>query len=49
MEIFEQLRFFFIILMAFLSYRHVNTNLSLPPSLSSEDEESMLGEPEESE
>lgn len=39
MEVFEQIKLLFIVLMAFLSYRYVNTTLPLPPSIDSEEEE----------
>jgi hypothetical protein len=32
MEIFEQLRLLFIIVMAFLSYHYISTQPALPPS-----------------
>jgi len=39
MEVFEQFRLLFIVLMAFLSYRYVNTTLTLPPCVDSDEEE----------
>ena len=39
MEVFEQFRLLFIVLMAFLSYRSMNNTITLPPSIDEEEEE----------